>query len=82
LFIGDIGWQIYPEGELRVEWDRLKAFQHKAITVDVGKVPYQLSRSIIHELKIEGGGTSTPFSSITAWCIHRQDTRFQYIARE
>ena len=47
LFPGDFGRQIDPEGELRVKWDRLKAFQHKAIAADVGEVPYQLSRSIV-----------------------------------
>ena len=82
LLPGDIGWRIDPEGELRVERDRLEAFQHKAIGADVGEVPHQLSRSIIHEPKIEGRGTSAPFSSFTAWCIHRQESRFQYIACE
>jgi hypothetical protein len=66
LFPGDFGRQIDPEGELRVEWDRLKAFQHKAFVADVGEVPYHLSRSIIYELDIEGGGTSTQFSSFPA----------------
>ena len=47
LFPGDFRRQIDPEGELRVKWDRLKAFQHKAIAADVGQVPYQLSRSIV-----------------------------------
>jgi hypothetical protein len=66
LFLGDFRWQIDPEGELRIERDRLKAFQHKAVAADIGEVPHQLSRSIIHEPKIDGGRTSTPFSSITA----------------
>jgi len=64
LLPGDFGRQIDPEGELCVEWDRLKAFQHKAIAADVSKVPYQLSSSVIYELDIEGGGPSIPFSSI------------------